>query len=425
VVALDNAPAEQLVSAEASYLITGGLGALGLAIAETLAQLGAGRLLLAGRSKPEVEVAQRIQNLKAGGVDVQPLILDVADEKAVSRLVTEIQSSEKPLKGIVHCAGVLRDGPLAQASAEDLNTVLKPKVNGSWNLHSATDHLALDFFVLFSSASALVGWPGQSNYAAGNSYLDALAHYRQARGLPALSINWGVWADGGMASRAEQNKARTFSSQGLIEQSVDAACADFVQMLSMRQPQLLAGEYDWRRFVKRYAGNTAPMFFDSVLGARAQNTDTSGEVRETDFVAELEAMSGAEQGRALRKFVEAQAAQVLGIANSQAISRSVSLNEQGLDSLLAVELRNKMAATLASSFPASLLFDYPTVNALAEHIAERLLKKDAVPVKDPVIDESKSPMAEEIDALTESEAEAELLRELNAMSETSQSGQDG
>ncbi len=136
-------------------------------------------------------------------------------------------------------------------------------------------------------------------------------------------------------------------------------------------------------------------------------------------------MSGAEQGRALRKFVEAQAAQVLGIANSQAISRSVSLNEQGLDSLLAVELRNKMAATLASSFPASLLFDYPTVNALAEHIAERLLKKDAVPAQAPVVDESKSPMAEEIDALTESEAEAELLRELNAMSETSQSGQDG
>jgi myxalamid-type polyketide synthase MxaB len=198
-VVLSFAPEESAVRADGSYLITGGLGALGIRVARCLVDQGARHLVLAGRSGPSAEAWEAMEEMRAAGASVREVRADVASPADTARLIEACQA-EAPLRGVVHAAGVLDDGVVDRQTAERFSRVLAPKVYGAWNLHHQTRELPLDFFVLFSSMASVLGSPGQSSYAVANAFLDALAHHRRARGLPGLSINWGPWSEAGMAA---------------------------------------------------------------------------------------------------------------------------------------------------------------------------------------------------------------------------------
>ncbi|MGH2351417.1 MAG: SDR family oxidoreductase, partial [Chloroflexota bacterium] len=198
-----------------TYLITGGLGALGLAVAEWMARAGAGALALVGRRRPTRDAERRITALQSAGCRVQTFAADVTRPADLESVMAAIDGTMPPLRGVIHGAGIMEDMTLARMNARQLADVLAPKVAGAFHLHRSTRSRALDFFVLFSSASAVLGAPGQANYAAANAYLDALAHRRRAQGLPALSINWSAWAQVGLAA-AQENRAARLAASGLL-----------------------------------------------------------------------------------------------------------------------------------------------------------------------------------------------------------------
>ena len=189
------APSNAVLRPDGTYLLTGGLGDLGLLVAGWLVGRGARNVVLLGRSDPGVEAGAVIAELEQGGARVLVARADVTHESELVRALKELQSELPPVCGVIHAAGMLDDGILMNQSWERFAPVLAPKVQGAWNLHRLTRDLPLDFFVLFSSAASLLGSPGQGNYAAANAFLDALAHHRRGLGLPALSINWGPWPD--------------------------------------------------------------------------------------------------------------------------------------------------------------------------------------------------------------------------------------
>ncbi|MEL6937151.1 MAG: SDR family NAD(P)-dependent oxidoreductase, partial [Cyanobacteria bacterium J06607_17] len=210
-------PQTPTIRPNGAYLITGGLGALGLCLAQGLADQGAQHLVLIGRRSPSASAQSTIHQLEQTGVTVTVLQADVAHQADLRRVLRTLAEANPDvlLKGVFHLAGILDDGLLANQSWEQLATVMNPKLMGAWNLHAETQHLDLDYFVCFSSIASLMGSLGQSNYAAANAFLDGLAHHRRSLGLPALSINWGPWDEVGMAAQLDSSSRHRFAAQGL------------------------------------------------------------------------------------------------------------------------------------------------------------------------------------------------------------------
>ncbi len=246
------------IRGDATYLVTGGLGAIGLRVAEWLAEQGAGSIALLARRAPSAEIETQLANIRGIGAKFLTLQADVTDAAALKKALRKIPK-DAPLRGIIHAAGVLADGVLADMTLDQLDRAMQPKVVGAWNLHTATLDVPLDFFVLFSSVASVLGSPGQANYAAGNAMLDALAHARRAAGLPATAINWGPWAGSGMVAEAGRGAAVKSRGMQLIPPEVglellgkllrtdvpqvavmDAAWDDMLKLLGSRRPALLA-----------------------------------------------------------------------------------------------------------------------------------------------------------------------------------------
>ena len=243
------------VRADGTYLITGGTGALGLRVAKWLAEQGAGTIALLSRRGPSADVEQSLNSIRERGSQVIVLRGDVADANSLAGALAQLPPEGPPLRGIVHAAGVLADGILTEMTLEQLDRAMAPKARGAWNLHDATHDAPLDFFVLFSSVASVLGSPGQANYAAGNAFLDALAHARHAQGLPATAINWGPWAGSGMAAEGGRDEAIKSRGMALIEPEVglellgrlmnsdvaqvavmDAQWRDMLRLLGSRRP---------------------------------------------------------------------------------------------------------------------------------------------------------------------------------------------
>src|SRR5690606_12066890 len=186
--------------ADSTYLVTGGLGGLGLKFAQWIVEQGGRHLVLMGRSGASEEALPVLAQLEAMGAQIVVARMDVTDYNALADMIGHIQNEMPPLRGVIHCAAVLDDGLLLQQNAERFERVMTPKVRGAWNLHQLTKDLPLDCFVVFSSLAAMPGTAGQGNYAAANAFMDALIHYRTTLGLPGLSINWGAWAEIGLAA---------------------------------------------------------------------------------------------------------------------------------------------------------------------------------------------------------------------------------
>lgn len=336
--------------ADAAYLITGGTGAIGRALAGRLAADGAGTVILASRRATDQASCQAMADLVADlarrGCELRLARLDLTDEGAVGQWLDTL---DQPLAGIYHAAGVLDDGVFTSLTTARFASVLDGKLGGALLLDRLTRHLPLDRFVLFSSAAAVVGSAGQANYAAANAGLLALAQDRQAAGLPATVVAWGAWAGTGMAS-GRQGPA--------LSPAKALAALDDVQALGLSGCVIL------------------PV-------AEASLSPTPTDTGRADLLDSLQGADAVEWPGLLRAAVRGHAAAILGLP-ADSLDGGKPLNGYGLDSLMAVELRNALAADIGSPLPASLIFDYPGIDALAEFLAGRLAGLAARPEPEPV-----------------------------------------
>ncbi len=363
-----SATAASPLRADGTYLITGGLGALGLEIASQLVKEGARHLLLVSRSGG----ARPARPLAAlAGATVEQIALDVGEEAAVRQLIESLPA-DRPLRGIVHAAGVLDDSPVATQDPSQLARVLHPKTLGGWHLHCLTQRCPLDFFVCFSSAAALLGTAGQSNYAAANGFLDGLMAQRQQQGLPGLSIQWGPWAGGGMAAGKSGHLRR--QGLGLIS---PAQGRQFFSHLLGQVPRLRAG-----------GGQTHGVLPTSVAvlpGVQQGTTQPAAQLGSAHqpmlhFDPARYALLDAEQRRALVVSMLKQTLATIGSFGESQLDSRQHLLQIGFDSLMAIEWRNQISRLFGLTIPLSAFLDQGTINALADTVVAVLESQRAGPL---------------------------------------------
>lgn len=365
-----------IVRSEATYLVTGGLGALGLLLAKWLVAEGARHLILVGRNEPKGEGLKLIQELRNGGADVQTFRADVSDLGDISRLMAHIRNLPPPLKGVIHAAGVLDDAMLADLTGERFRAVMAPKGRGAWNLHVATQPDTLDFFVMFSSIAAIIGNLGQANYAAANACLDGLAAQRRKLGQPGTSINWGPWAESGMAAALSSER---FSAQGIRFLNLEQGLRLVRQILQQDLGHPCAVDIDWSAYADRHGlAPSAGLFAELISAGRKPVAAAAEKGEEKDLVEQLGAVLPMEREGLLVAFLQDLAREVLGYSHSEVIAPDQALGDQGFDSLMTVDMRNRLSKILDCSLPASLLFDHPTLEQMADYLLRDVIKLEVV-----------------------------------------------
>ncbi|MER5931004.1 type I polyketide synthase, partial [Streptomyces sp. NPDC002054] len=362
-----------------TVLVTGGTGALGGQVARWLAGAGAERLVLTSRRGADAPgAAELVGELSGLGVEVSVVACDAADRDSLRALLA---AEVGTLTAVVHTAGVLDDGVLDALTPERFETVLRAKAVSALNLHELTVELGIELsaFVLFSSMSGTIGAAGQGNYAAANAYLDALAEQRRAAGLAATSIAWGPWAEGGMA--ADDALEARMRRDGVPPMNARSAIRALRQAVGAEVASLTVADVEWERYV---AGHTAvrrsELFGELSEVAGANRATTDARARATAHAdgpvtlsERLAALAPAEQVRELLGLVRTHVAAVLGHDGSDAIGAERAFKELGFDSLTAVELRNRLSAATELRLPATLIYDYPTSAALADHLRDELV----------------------------------------------------
>lgn len=408
------APEAMAIHSQGTYLVTGGLGALGQQVARWLAQQGARHIVLTGRRVPGE--APILTELAQQGITVQALAADVSQQPAIATVIQQIKTTLPPLKGVFHVAGVLDDGLIAGQTWEQFERVMAPKVAGAWWLHEQTQAEELDYFVCFSSLAAVVGSPGQANYAAANAFMDALASYRQGLGLPGLSINWGPWSQSGMAAALQSRDQARWAAQGVSLIDPRQGIALLAQLVATAQwSQAIVLPVDWARYLAQMPPEMTPPLLEFV----AQDYSSAG-AKVASFLPELEAATPSQRKPLLLHHVQSNLARVLGLSAPEELDPQQGLADLGMDSLMAVELRNRLQSSLGCPVPTTVVFDYPTITALVDYLAEVLqLDTDAPEDSDllPLASDpaETNPTGTATDNLSDSEAEALLLEKLDSM----------
>tara|TARA_R100000365_G_C2748646_1_gene80944 strand:+ start:6277 stop:12678 length:6402 start_codon:yes stop_codon:yes gene_type:complete len=398
-----------VIHADASYLITGGLGGLGLYTAKWLTSQSAKHIVLTGRSSPNDKAKDMIAEIEATGANVHVFQADIGDKDAVAALLAKISDSLPPLKGIVHAAGALRDGPVMTRTPEDVDIVAQGKLRGAMLLDQMTRDLSLDFFVLYSAAGASLGAPGQSLYAAANYGLDALAAARHRDGFAALSVAWGFWKDAGMGARLAESGRDTWSTRGLGAITPENGFPVMETLLASENPAAMAAKVDWAHFLKTAPKGIDLSMFDGLsrdTGAVVSNTPSSSAAHALHD--QLAGLSREALEAELRRIAENAARSIIGMDDSEEIGRAEPLKDLGLDSLMAVELRNDLARTLGLRLSATLLFDYPTIDRLCHYLSEQF---------SPTLNEKPGSVGDDtddLDHLSDKELAELLEAELNA-----------
>jgi NADPH:quinone reductase-like Zn-dependent oxidoreductase/acyl carrier protein len=392
---------------QGTYLITGGSGGLGLLFAQAMVERGARRLVLMTRHAPNPSVAAAIQRMRSSGAEIRLVTADVADRDALESVLREIPSSH-PLKGVLHAAGVLDDHSLLEQTPASLRAVLHPKWLGAWNLHTLTRKQSLDFFVLFSSAAVVLGSPGQANYAAANATLDALADYRRHLGLPALSVQWGPWNAAGMAT----NLKADLQSMGMGR--IDpAGGVDALDRLAGGDEGVVAvlPMLSWDRFVRQRPNGTSSLFGGLVKTSSQERKhqqagkDLPQNKPGEHFAEALHGAAAADRRAMLSEHLRQQALKILSLPPQTRIDEDEALHDLGLDSLMAVELRNALVATLERPLSPTLVLDYPTLHTLIDFLLGEMFTG-------PAWSGAEDDRPGDIHTISDEEAEALLLEEL-------------
>ncbi len=391
------------LAADGAYLITGGLGSLGLLMARSLADAGARHLILTGRSAPSAAAAAALADIIATGVRVDVVAADVGQRGDLEALFRATPN----LRGIIHAAGVLQDGLLLGLDWQSFEQVMAPKLKGAWHLHQLSRGLALDFFVCTSSAASSLGSPGQGNYAAGNAFMDALMALRHSQGLPGQSINWGPWGETGMATQLGESERRRLEQSGLRPLPAAKGVAIAAMLLPDPQPQVTVIDVAW----STYAAHQAPPV-QAFLGELVDKPAKPAASR-ADFAKQL-ATCEPERRHA---YLEEQATQVIqrvmGLGSGRTLKASTNLFDLGMDSLMAVELKNQLEAAMGRPLRATLAFDYPTIESLGTYLAEKVFPELCLQAQAVVAEPAgETALLAEVKAFSEEEAEAELLRAL-------------
>lgn len=431
-------PPTTRIRADGSYLITGGTGGVGLRMAQWLATEGAGAIVLLARRAPSDAALATIATLEARGTTVRVVQADVGRAEDVDGVLTMIDDTLPPLRGVFHGVLSLRDSSLVRQTRESLQAMFAARVRGAWLLHERTKTRALDLFVLSSAAGTLLGAPGQANYSASNTWLDALAHYRQACGLPALTVQWGLWGEIGAATDAAV--VERLAARGVSPMPPEEAVRGLAIVLSqaMTQPEVAIMRLDWPSyfavpgaatpFLERLRSErSAPVARTEVRGPSGKSGGATSSPSKTAKAVvsvvrqELDAAPSARRLPILTSHVRAQVLRVLGVGDGFALDTRQPLLEVGLDSLMAVELRTLLGATLGltRSLPATLAFDHPSVEAISRYLHGELFgaasatsttasstaaATHAAPISNAAMDVSQ---------LSDAEAEALLLAELD------------
>ncbi|HYX18244.1 MAG TPA: SDR family NAD(P)-dependent oxidoreductase [Nostoc sp.] len=350
--------------ADGTYLITGGLGGFGLAVAQWLVKGGARHLVLMGRSGASSSAAKEaVKTLESAGASVVVAKTDVSQEEEVKSVLADISQSMPPLFGIIHTAMVLDDAPLLNLNQERLAKAIAPKVIGAWNLHTHTLNAPLDFFVSFSSFSSMIGNAGQGNYVAANAFLDALAHYRRALGLPALTVNWGAIADVGYV--AKNSVVGQYLEQiGLKPLSSQQALYMLGKLLQQQAVQAGVAPVNWQGWGKTHAAGSLPRLSHLVNEkADLEKADDHNIFRDSLRNALL-AASPEEAQDLLESYISEQVARVLGTSAAK-LNIKQPLTNLGLDSLMAVELSNRLKKELGVEVPTMKLLGGANIAQLA------------------------------------------------------------
>ncbi|MER7833796.1 amino acid adenylation domain-containing protein [Streptomyces sp. NPDC095602] len=364
----------QFVRPDGAVLVTGGVGDLGRRVARWLTGVhGVRDLVLTSRRGPDSPGAQALVDELAGlGAEATVVACDAADRDDVAAVLA-LFGEERPLRGVVHAAGVLDDGALTALTPERFGAVLRPKVDGLWHLHELTADMDLDLFMMFSSIASVMGAPGQGNYAAANAFLDALAHLRRAKGLPATSVAFGPWEGDGMAAGLSEFDRARFAQLGLDRLSPDEGLELFELAVRSGRPLTMAAALDLNR-VQHYYENRGgiPPLFRSLLSANAGGRARTGSG--TDLRKLLAEAAPEEYPAVVLGVVREEVAKTLGFASPDAVDVGVPLQDIGIDSLTAVLMRNQLADLTGLALPAKIAFDHPHLTSLAEFLLAKLLE---------------------------------------------------
>ncbi len=351
-------PDEAPCDGSGTYLITGGLGSLGLATARRLIRHGVKTLALVGRRPPTPQQQQEIARLEQEGAQVITLQADVSEIAEARRVLETIALLAPPLRGVIHAAGVVEDGLVARATAPSFDRVLRPKVAGGWNLHQLTLSMELDQFVLFSSATATLGAAGQTSYAAANAFLDGLAEHRRTLGHRALCVHWGAWRDSTMVSDQVASRLKRF---GFDAMSPDTALDALEQVPhdDATAPTVLAA--DWTRFVEQVENPGLARFLERVLR-------TSRSTPERKVRASLATSPANQRLKLLYSHIRSVVLSTMAMDPRTTVRPDQGLVELGIDSLLAVHIAIRLSGDLDCRLPKTLVYDHPTLQSLTEHL---------------------------------------------------------
>ena len=348
-VKLEPGDASALIRDDAAYLVTGGLGRMGLAIGAWLIEKGASTLILADCVEPSLEARAAIQAMESAGARVIVERLDATDRAAVDACFATWARDVRPLRGIVHAASLSDDGSLVEQTSERFDRTVAHKMNGAWNLHRASLACAIDLFVLCSSVASVLGATGRSGSAAGNQFLDGLAHYRRAQGLPAISINWAPWPDAAMRG------VRSLSSRAVGE-TLD-------RLLRADVPQIAVMNVDWQEWRASTPVVAKMPGFSRLNGAEVETIETQDLTRK-----QVLAMPPAERVTILADYLRDQAAGVLRLASAK-IDLDAPLVALGIDSLMGIELKSRLERKLGVTIPLLQLIKGASLSELAHTLA--------------------------------------------------------
>lgn len=357
------------LSADGQYLLTGGTGDLGLAMARDLVRRGASHVTLFARRQPSDHAERVIRELESDGASVRVIRADMSERQSIERALAEARSSGPPIRGVIHAAGTLDDRAAFSLDTASLEQVILPKAEGATVLADVTASDPLDFFVFASSAAAVLPSPGQAHYAAANAFMDALATGLRKLGRPATSIQWGAWAEIGLVAR-EANRVERMREAGVVPIAPSTALGDQIDALGLELATVAIIDVNPERWLAAHPSHERDPFFSAfvreVSGATTDSASTN-----------IDASSP----EAVRNFLRASLAAVLGTSAAR-IDDDTPFAEYGLDSMMSLRLRNRLESGLGATFSATMMFRYPTVRTLVEHLAKPAASVARVPVND-------------------------------------------
>ena len=354
-----------------TYLVTGGLGGIGCAVAHWLADRGARAIVLNGRRPPGPAAAADVAALRARGVDVRIELADVTDPAAVEAMLLRMDAALPALGGVIHSVGTLADGSLQNQDWSSFETVLWPKILGGWNLHRATRHHDLHLFVLFSSSVGVLGRAGQSNHAAANAFLERLAAHRQSRGLPAQVIHWGAWSDIGEAEEQRERIASRLAATGVRWMSPRQGVAALDRIVAEGRTSTVVTAVDWATYTDSLEGEQ-PFFAHMVPSRKREAAGSQVQEGAADLWSRLQSSGPQERMPVLTGFLRQELQALLRLPEPP--DSQTAFTDLGVDSLMAVELQNRINRAFGKHYQVSstIVFDHPDIQAMARYLAREL-----------------------------------------------------